>query len=73
MNFVSKPVQLLPLKDFFPPKMIKARILLMALSLALAGMADVVAGQTTVTISSTASHPIPSTMCEPIQLLSRLD
>ncbi|PPQ85023.1 hypothetical protein CVT25_010412 [Psilocybe cyanescens] len=42
--------------------MIKARILLVALSLALAGLVDVVGAQTTVTISATASHPIPSTM-----------
>lgn len=46
--------------------MIKAGSLLLALGLALAGMVDVGMAQTTVTVSATASHPIPSTMCKQI-------
>jgi hypothetical protein len=45
--------------------MLDARILLGALSIFLPVCSvDVVGAQTTVSISATASHPVPTTLCE---------
>lgn len=45
--------------------MLEARVFLVALSLVvLLWGVDVVSAQITVSISATASHPVPSTMCE---------
>ena len=45
-------------------KMLDARILLGALNMVILCSVDVVWAQTTVSISATASHPVPTTLCE---------
>jgi hypothetical protein len=44
--------------------MLDAHILLGALSMVFLCSVDVVWAQTTVSISATASHPVPTTLCE---------
>ena len=44
--------------------MLDARILLGALSMIFLRSVDMVWAQTTVSIGATASHPVPTTLCE---------